>query len=36
LSLDSALNGITAVDLLDALVPILREVSETGSRIKQE
>jgi integrase len=33
--LDSALNRISAVELLDALVPILRKVPETGSRIYQ-
>jgi integrase len=33
--LDCALNRITAVDLLDALVPILRKLPETGSRIYQ-
>jgi integrase len=33
--LDMSIDGITAVDLLDELVPILRKVPETGSRIYQ-
>jgi len=33
--LDATLDRITALDLLDGLVPILREVPETGSRIYQ-
>jgi integrase len=33
--LDSCIDRITAVELLDALVPILRKVPETGSRIYQ-
>jgi len=33
--LDAPLGDITAVDLLDKLVPILRKVPETGSRIYQ-
>jgi integrase len=33
--LDATLDRITALDLLDGLVPILRKVPETGSRIYQ-
>ncbi len=33
--LDTAIDRISPVELLDALVPILREVPETGSRIYQ-
>ena len=33
--LDSTIDRITAVELLDKLVPILRQVPETGSRIYQ-
>ncbi len=33
--LDTSIDCINAVDLLDELVPILRKVPETGSRIYQ-
>jgi len=33
--LDATLDRITSLDLLDGLVPILRKVPETGSRIYQ-
>jgi len=33
--LDTSIDRINAVDLLDELVPILRKVPETGSRIYQ-
>ena len=33
--LDATLDRITALDLLDGLVPFLRKVPETGSRIYQ-
>jgi integrase len=33
--LDATLDRITALDLLDGLVPVLRKVPETGSRIYQ-
>jgi len=33
--LDAMLDRITAVDLLDGLVPVLRKVPETGSRVYQ-
>jgi len=33
--LDTSIDRVTAVDLLDELVPILRKVPETGSRIYQ-
>jgi len=33
--LDATLDRITALDLLDGLVPILRKVPETASRIYQ-
>jgi integrase len=33
--LDSPMGGITAIDLLDELVPIMRKVPETGARIYQ-
>jgi len=33
--LDATLDRITALDLLDGLVPILRKAPETGSRIYQ-
>jgi hypothetical protein len=33
--LDSPIDTITAVDLLDAMVPVLRKLPETGSRVYQ-